>query len=298
MSAPGAAVGLGDPECRQLQLPAGVEGGLGEGRVTVGGRGVGGDPVLGELPQRVAELAVGVGQGEGVLHTPKLPTGSRGRRHRAADRAESLKTGPERRRCNRCPGTARCRRPARRRGDADYERQAAGTRMVAGQRRDVAPAGTAPLGCRPSAGRTVAEVVRECRRPGPARTTVARSSRAPTQGPPGPARPTAGPRPARCTPTCSSRPWPGPPWPTPSRSTTPTARPRRRSTPRRLGPAVRARRCWPRSSAGTPAEVGAFTGASAKKRWRLPPLIPADRSAGRRSLVHPIPDHLVTGTSD
>ena len=92
MSAPAPPYGLGDPEGGQLQLDAGVEGGLGEGRVPVGGGGVRGDPVVGELPQRVPELAVGVGQGEGgVLHPHKLPTGSCGPGHPIG--AELLKTG-------------------------------------------------------------------------------------------------------------------------------------------------------------------------------------------------------------
>ena len=66
-----------DAQGRQLQFHAGVEGLLREGGVPVGLGGVGGDPVLGEPPERVPELPVGVGQGEGrSVHPAKLPTGS------------------------------------------------------------------------------------------------------------------------------------------------------------------------------------------------------------------------------
>ena len=76
MSAPAPPYATGNAEGGQLELDAGVEGLLGEGRVPVGLGRLGGDPVLGEPAQGVPELPVGVGQVEsGRVHPPTLVSG-------------------------------------------------------------------------------------------------------------------------------------------------------------------------------------------------------------------------------
>ena len=78
---PGAAVLGRHTQRRQFELHTGVERLPWEGRAAVGLGGVGGDALLGEPPEGVAELSVGVLQGEGGgLHPHKLPTGSQGAR--------------------------------------------------------------------------------------------------------------------------------------------------------------------------------------------------------------------------
>ena len=64
LSAPAPAVGRRDAEGRKLHLDAGLEGVPGERRRAVDLGGLGGDPLLGELAEGVAELALDVGQGK------------------------------------------------------------------------------------------------------------------------------------------------------------------------------------------------------------------------------------------